>query len=278
MFRLLHPRSAFVTTSSSFKTAAIAALSFTTVSSSFSPNRSSSCLKAHFMSTTTTTPLSVTQFSCLGDNYGYLLHDPVSGNTVAIDTPDAAPYQQQLNEKGWTLTHIWNTHHHHDHTGGNLALKETRGNDVHIVGPASETIPGMDQPVKGGDKFSFGSSNSPVQVIDVGGHTKGHVAYYLPEQGYLFAGDSLFALGCGRMFEGTPGQFWDSLKRLRDLPDDTVVYWCVRLNVPGIGIAVLDWTIYLTDILSLTAPTSTRPPTPNLPSLSNRAMLPSSNA
>ena len=100
---------------------------------------------------------------------------------------------------------------------------ELKTSGVQVYGPATETIPGMDQPLKGDDAFVFGGSN--VHVIDVGGHTKGHIAYYFPDEKKVFVGDSLFALGCGKMFEGTPDQFWDSLKRLRDLPDDTIVYW-----------------------------------------------------
>ncbi len=113
------------------------------------------------------------------------------------------------------------THHHWDHTGGNLQLKEN--SQVKIYGPANENIPGRDVALNGGDEFtSFGGGDMPVQIIDVGGHTNGHIAYYFPKDGLVFCGDALFALGCGKMFEGTPSQFWDSLKRLRALPDETV--------------------------------------------------------
>jgi hydroxyacylglutathione hydrolase len=162
----------------------------------------------------------VVQIPCLNDNYGYLLHHIESGETAAIDTPDAKPYQKELENRGWKLTHIFNTHHHHDHTGGNLALKTT---DVKVFGPANENIPGRDVSLQGGDEIKFGSSTA--QIIDVGGHTKGHIAYYFPHDGKIFVGDSLFALGCGRMFEGTPEQYWASLRRLRELPDNTEVYW-----------------------------------------------------
>jgi hydroxyacylglutathione hydrolase len=164
----------------------------------------------------------VVQIPCLSDNYGYLIHNPVTGETAAIDTPDAEPYQRELQQRGWTLTHILNTHHHHDHTGGNMALK-TKG--VRIYGPASEQIPGRDVALQGGDEIEFGSAKA--QILDVGGHTKGHIAYYFPDDAKVFVGDSLFALGCGRMFEGTPEQFWASLLRLRQLPDETHVYWYV---------------------------------------------------
>ncbi len=164
----------------------------------------------------------VAQFRSRSDNYGYLLHDPSTGATAAIDTPDARDYEEELTKRGWTLTHIFNTHHHHDHTGGNLQLKKDK---VTIIGPTNEQhkIPGIDRAVGGGDEIQFGNFRG--KVIDVGGHTKGHIAYYFPDQSKAFVGDSLFSLGCGRMFEGTPDQFWASLKRLRDLPDDTLIYW-----------------------------------------------------
>ena len=166
--------------------------------------------------------LSLTQFVCLDDNYGYLIHDEATGETAAVDTPCGKTYQEELDRRGWKLTHILNTHHHWDHTGGNLELKK---DGVVIIGPINEKvrIPGIDQPVGEGDTFKFG--NSEVKVMDAGGHTKGHVSYYFPEQSKIFVGDCLFSLGCGRMFEGTPTQFWSSLSKLRELPDDTLVYW-----------------------------------------------------
>jgi len=163
----------------------------------------------------------IAQFPCLSTNYGFLLHDPTTGETAAIDTPEAGPYKEELKTRGWNLTHIFNTHHHHDHTGGNLELKK---DGVVIYGPVKEKhkIPGIDVVVDEGDTVSFG--NFKASVIDVGGHTKGHIAYYFEEQSIIFVGDSLFSLGCGRMFEGTPAQFWKSLEKLRNLPDDTIIY------------------------------------------------------
>ena len=171
----------------------------------------------------------VVQFPCLNDNYGYLIHHDATGHTAAIDSPEAEPYKAELNKRGWTLTHIFNTHHHHDHTGGNMNLKNQ---GVTIYGPASEKIPGMDVALKGGDEVEFGSTRA--KIMDVGGHTRGHIAYYFQDDAKVFVGDSLFALGCGRMFEGTPEQFWASLKGLRRLPDETEVFWyaymtCVHL-------------------------------------------------
>ena len=175
------------------------------------------------MTTTTDnkSSLTVVQLPCLSDNYGYLLHDESSGATAAIDTPDAKPYLTELQRRQWTLTHIFNTHHHWDHTGGNQELIEAY-KDVAVVGPANEKIPGRTTAVNGGDEVNFGSTKA--QVLDVGGHTKGHVAYHFANEHKVFVGDALFALGCGKMFEGTPTQFWDSLQRLRALDDDTLVY------------------------------------------------------
>lgn len=164
--------------------------------------------------------LEVAQFPCLSDNYGYLIHDPKTGQTAAVDTPCAASYKRELEKRGWKLTHILNTHHHGDHVGGNRELK-TEG--VQVYGPAADgNIPGMDVPLKGSDALSFGGADAV--VMDVGGHTSGHIAYYFPEETTAFVGDALFSLGCGRMFEGTPEQFWASLQRLRNLPDDTTIY------------------------------------------------------
>lgn len=168
--------------------------------------------------------MTVAQVPCLDDNYGYLIHDPETGHTAAVDTPDAAAYEKELKSRGWKLSHIFNTHHHWDHTGGNLELKQ-KNKELKICGPASETIPGCDVPLAGGDEItSFGGDKTQIQIIDVGGHTNGHIAFYFPNDDILFSGDALFSLGCGKMFEGTPSQFWSSLKRLRSLPDETVVY------------------------------------------------------
>jgi len=166
--------------------------------------------------------LEVHQFPCLRDNYGYLIHDSDHDVTAAIDTPEAGPINQALAEKGWTLTHILNTHHHFDHAGGNLELKERW--HCTIVGNANDAsrIPGIDVKVVDGDTYDFGGHTA--RIFDVSGHTLGHIAYYFAEDGMLFCGDTLFALGCGRLFEGTPEQMWTSLQKLMNLPDDTVVY------------------------------------------------------
>jgi hydroxyacylglutathione hydrolase len=166
--------------------------------------------------------LEVHQFPCLSDNYGFLLHDPASGETACIDTPDAQEYLSQARAKGWRITQIWNTHWHPDHAGGNEAIKAATGCVVVAPKVDAPKIAGVDRTVANGDTVSLG--DWPAQVIDVGGHTMGHIAYHLPEAGIAFVGDSLFALGCGRMFEGTPEQFWASLSRLRTLPPETTLY------------------------------------------------------
>lgn len=166
--------------------------------------------------------LEVHQFPCLSDNYGYLLHDPVSQETVCIDTPDADEYLRQAGRKGWQITQIWNTHWHPDHAGGNAAIKAVTG--CRVTAPAGDAakIEAVDRTVGQGDMITIGDRQA--FVIDVGGHTNGHVAYHLPGSRIAFVGDALFALGCGRMFEGNPEQFWTSLKRIKALPGETMIY------------------------------------------------------
>jgi len=167
-------------------------------------------------------PLQIHRFPCLSDNYGFLLHDPASGETVCIDTPDAEEYLRQAEAKSWMITQIWNTHWHKDHAGGNSAIKAATG--CVITAPAGDAgkIEGVDRVVDQGDSVALGAYR--VQVINVGGHTLGHVAYHLPEAGVAFVGDAVFALGCGRMFEGTAPQFWASLERIKALPPATTLY------------------------------------------------------
>ena len=166
--------------------------------------------------------LQVYQFPCRSDNYGFLAHDPNLNVTASIDTPEEGPINTALEEKGWRLTHILNTHHHGDHTGANMALKERWG--CTIVGAANdaERIPGIDVRMADGDKYQFGSLIA--DVFEVPGHTTGHIAYYFSCEDIAFVGDTLFALGCGRLFEGTPEMMWNSLQKLMALPDETIVY------------------------------------------------------
>jgi len=166
--------------------------------------------------------LQVHQFACLSDNYGFLLHDPASGETACIDTPDAAACLREADARGWPITQIWNTHWHPDHAGGNAAIKAATGCRITAPEVDAPKIAGVDRTVKHGDTVALGDWTA--DVIDVGGHTLGHIAYHLPAAGIAFVGDSLFALGCGRMFEGTPPQFWASLSRLKALPPETTLY------------------------------------------------------
>ena len=171
--------------------------------------------------------LIVHQFPCLDDNYGYLLHDSLSGETTCIDTPDAQAYLREARAKTWRITQIWNTHWHPDHAGGNLAIKaaiEASGGACTITAPAGDAakIEGVTRTVDQGDTVTLGAFTA--EVINVGGHTLGHIAYHLPAAHIAFVGDSLFALGCGRMFEGTAPQFWASMQRLKALPGETQLY------------------------------------------------------
>jgi len=166
-------------------------------------------------------PLTVHQFPCLSDNYGFLVRDEATGKTACIDTPDTAAILRELEDLGWDLDMILNTHWHPDHAGGNADIKAVTG--CQIVGPAEVTrIAPLDREVSGGDLVELGETT--FQVIESGGHTLGHIAYFDAGDRIAFVGDTLFALGCGRLFEGTPEQMWDSLQRLAALPDDTTVY------------------------------------------------------
>ncbi|WP_242218730.1 hydroxyacylglutathione hydrolase [Shinella zoogloeoides] len=166
-------------------------------------------------------PLEIELFACRSDNFGVLLHDPETGATASIDAPEEKPILDALARRGWTLSHIFTTHHHGDHVDANLALKKRFG--ATIIGPARESIPGIDRKVDGGDSFDFAGRR--VEVIATPGHTRGHICFHLPEEKLLFAADTLFALGCGRLFEGTPADMWASLSKLAALPDDTIVYF-----------------------------------------------------
>ena len=166
--------------------------------------------------------LEIHQFPCLSDNYGVLIHDAAAGLTASIDAPNAETVATALKEKGWTLTHILTTHHHADHTDGNAALKAAT--KCTIIGPRNEAakIPGIDTQVGEGDTFTFGSHE--VRVLDTPGHTAGHITYVFPADKVAFAGDTLFAIGCGRVIEGDAKMMWTSLQKLMALPKDTTVY------------------------------------------------------
>ena len=163
--------------------------------------------------------LKIDQFTCRSDNFCVLVHDSQTGLTASVDAPEEAPILAALERTGWTLSHILTTHHHADHVEANLALKNRFG--VEIIGPEGG-IPGVDRTVGDGDSFRFGAFD--VEVIATPGHTLDHVCYYFPQARTAFTADTLFALGCGRIFEGTAPQMHNSLARLAALPDDTTIY------------------------------------------------------
>jgi hydroxyacylglutathione hydrolase len=166
-------------------------------------------------------PLSVLQFPCLDDNYGFLARDEASGLVATIDTPDADTILARAKEAGWTITHILNTHWHQDHAGGNAAIQAATG--ATSIGPAEvERLVPLDRIAAPGETVMLGETR--FEIMDVGGHTLQHIAYYDPADAIAFVGDSLFALGCGRMFEGDPVQMWGGLERLAALPQETRVY------------------------------------------------------
>ncbi|MDX2276529.1 MAG: hydroxyacylglutathione hydrolase [Hyphomonadaceae bacterium] len=166
--------------------------------------------------------LQIHQFPCLEDNYGFLIHDPKSGATATIDTPDVDAILVAAEQKGWRITDIWNTHWHPDHAGGNADIKAVTG--AVVTGPEEVTRIGAapDRIVRDGDVVKLGAYAA--RVFDVGGHTLQHIAYIFDSEKVAFVGDTIFAMGCGRMFEGTAPQFWTSLSKLAALPDDTTLY------------------------------------------------------
>jgi hydroxyacylglutathione hydrolase len=167
-------------------------------------------------------PMTVLQIPCLADNYAFLIRDASTGTVAAVDTPDAEVIDAELRARGWSLDLILNTHWHADHTGGNERLKALHG--AEILGPAAEgdRIPGRDRALEDGDEIAVGTLAA--RVLSTPGHTRGHIVFHFADQSVAFVGDTLFALGCGRLFEGTPEQMWRSLQRLMALPDDTVVF------------------------------------------------------
>ena len=176
------------------------------------------------------------QFPCLNDNYGYLVHDEASGETAVIDTPDASVILAEAEKLGWKITQIWNTHWHPDHAGGNLAIKEATG--CVIIGPVGEheKIPGLDRAV--GQDATVNLGTQTATVIDVPGHTLGHIAYHMADQNIAFVGDTVFALGCGRIFEGTPSQMWESVSKIAALPEETLLYCAHEYTASNAAFAV----------------------------------------
>lgn len=167
--------------------------------------------------------LEIRQFMCLSDNFGVLIHDPETGATAAIDVPEAAPVEAELKAAGWSLSHIIVTHHHADHTQGIAALKAATGATVIAPAASADKIGDVDETVDDGARFAFGSLT--VHCIATPGHTLDQISYWIPDASVAFTGDTLFALGCGRVFEGTPAMMWASLDKLAGmLPPETLVY------------------------------------------------------
>lgn len=166
--------------------------------------------------------LEIVRIPVLSDNYVWLVHEPVSGETMAVDPAVAEPVLAEAEKRGWRITQIWNTHWHPDHTGGNEAIKAATG--CTITGPAAEfeRIPTLDVKVRGGHRVALGGAVA--EVIDVPAHTAGHIAYHFAGEMVVFVGDTLFAMGCGRLFEGTAGQMFDNMAKLGALPPETRVY------------------------------------------------------
>ncbi|OAN80553.1 hydroxyacylglutathione hydrolase [Sulfitobacter sp. EhC04] len=166
-------------------------------------------------------PFDLITIPCLSDNYAYLLHDEATGETACIDVPEAGPIKAALEDHGWTLSQVWLTHHHWDHVDGLADL--LADHHASVVGAAADAhrMPELNVPVKEGDTVKLGSLTA--QILDVSGHTVGHIAFYVPDANAAFTADSLMALGCGRLFEGTPAQMWTSMQKLMVLPGDTTI-------------------------------------------------------
>lgn len=164
--------------------------------------------------------LEIVAVPAFSDNYLWLVHDDESGETAVVDPGDAEPVLAEAKRRGWTIGQVWNTHWHADHTGGNLAVKKAGG--ATISGPAAEEIAGRDVALSEGDTVRLG--NHVGRVIAVPGHTSGHIALVFDDDKLAFVGDTLFAMGCGRLFEGTPRQMFESLQRIAALPADTRLY------------------------------------------------------
>lgn len=166
-------------------------------------------------------PLDLVTVPCLADNYAYLIHDAATGAVACVDVPEAAPILRALADRDWKLSHILITHHHHDHVGGVEALAGATG--ARVIGARADAhrLPPLDETVAEGDRVRIGMETG--EVIDVSGHTMGHIAFHFPGAGMVFTADSLMALGCGRLFEGDAATMWRSLSKLAALPPETLV-------------------------------------------------------
>ena len=173
-------------------------------------------------------PLEIVTVPCLRDNYAYLLHDAATGTVGLVDAPEAAAIEAALKGKGWALDLILITHHHGDHIDGVEALRKAHGAKVAGAAADSRRLPPLDIALAEGDTVAVGESVA--QVLDVPGHTVGHIAYWFEADRALFSADSLMVMGCGRLFEGTPGQMWESLMKMSALPDDTLFVFRPRVR------------------------------------------------
>jgi len=180
--------------------------------------------------------IEIIRIPVLSDNYVWLVHEPESGETMVVDPAVADAPLAEAEKRGWNITQIWNTHWHPDHTGGNADIKAATG--CIITGPAAEAarIPTLDVQISGGDIVRLG--NVEANVLDVPAHTAGHIAFHLPSENAAFVGDTLFAMGCGRLFEGTPAQMFDNMRKLERLPDETAIY-CAHEYTASNGIFAL---------------------------------------
>lgn len=167
-------------------------------------------------------PFEIVTVPCLSDNYAYLVHDAANGQTALVDVPEAAPILEALSTRGWTLNEVWITHHHADHVQGLAAVLAQHGALVRGAQADSHRLPPLDVAHEDASVFRFGASE--VRVMDVSGHTNGHIAYHIPDAGVVFTADSLMTMGCGRLFEGTAAQMWASLSALMQLPDATKLF------------------------------------------------------
>jgi len=175
------------------------------------------------------------QYSYMSDNYGVLLHSSNTGDTISIDAGEASSLLDALQKKGWTLSHLLVTHHHADHVAGLTEIKEKT--NCKVIGPALHSdITGLDQRVKDGDTFTI--ANTEFQVLHTPGHTLDMLNYYLPEENVVFTGDTLFTLGCGRVFEGDTSMMWNSLQKLMQLPPQTTVYSSHEYTLANAAFAV----------------------------------------
>ncbi|MGH6918607.1 MAG: hydroxyacylglutathione hydrolase [Geminicoccaceae bacterium] len=166
--------------------------------------------------------LEIEQIPVLSDNYAYLVHEPAAGVTAVVDPPVAAPVLRLLEARGWKLDWILSTHHHADHTAGNLEIKQATGCRVAGARADETRIPGIDVKLAEGDRFQLGQAEA--QVLETPGHTSGHISFWFAEARALFCADTLFSLGCGRVIEGSHAQMWKSLSKLAALPDEAMVY------------------------------------------------------